>query len=109
MLGLEIDVSELKTNSVEINIPNMEFKLNFIYNKKDDNIYMAIKDLDENFLLGHTRLVRMVDYFELSPFTNSLGYQLYCLRINQYAGAADKVTIENFSKDYKLFLIEKGA
>ena len=102
---LNINLDELKTNHIEIDIPGENFKLDFLYNTFDKYVYMGILESTGKRVLGHTKVVPNIDYFILNKPKTDWGKQLRFIKINEFAEERDKITIENVNKDYKLFLI----
>lgn len=107
MIRIDFDLKNIKTNHLikEINVDDMKFFLEFIYNSKDDYLYLAILDSNENKVLGASRVVPIVDYFALNPSKTDWGKQLRFIKINDDAEEVDKITADNICKDYCLYLI----
>lgn len=102
---IEIDLKELKTNHIEADVPGENFKLDFLYNTFDGYMYMGIIENTGDRVLGHTKLVPNIDYLNINKRKTDWGKQLRIIKVNEFAEEKDKITPENFSKDYKLFLI----
>lgn len=102
---IEIDLRELKTNHIEVDIQGEKFKLDFLYNTFDEYIYMGILEDTGERVLGHTKLVPNIDYLDMNKHKTDWGLQLRVIKVNEFAEEKDKITPENFNKDYKMFLI----
>ncbi len=80
-------------------------ELEFIYNSLDGYLYVCIKNSSGEVLLGHTRVVPEIDYFSFNKIKFTTEKQLRFIKVNELAEEVDKITIDNFNKDYMLFII----
>lgn len=102
---VEINLKELKTNHLEADVQGEKFKLDFLFNTFDGFIYMGILENTGDRVLGHTKLVPNIDYLDMNKRKTDWGQQLRVIKVNEFAEENDKITPENFNKDYKMFLI----
>lgn len=107
MIRIDFDLKNIKKNHLikEVNAWDIKFYLKFLYNSKDDYLYLTILDSNENKVLGASRVVPIVDYFALNPSKTDWGKQLRFIKINDDAEEVDKITADNICKDYCLYLI----
>ena len=106
MKVLEIDVSGLEERGVVADIPE-DMQADIIYNNHDGFMYISFLDGLGNVLAGYQKMVPNTDF--LTNVRLETDIQIRCIKVNDFAEEVDKITIENFNKDYKLFMIgEEG-
>lgn len=105
MKKLKLDIQGIEQNLIRYSVER-GLDIELLYNQYDGYLYLALLN-EKGYMLGHTRLVPNINYTRLNRIETE--YDLVCIKINDAAQEKDLVTLENFNKDYSLFLIKRGG